>query len=359
MPNYKGRRPGTRRVKVWHQGRWHEWIVEGSKADGDRFEATKRLELEAHKHDVRVAPRLEPLLTAKYSPFARANLAESTWRARKNILKSLIEFFGEKKTTEITAPSTEAYKAHRISESKLSPSSVNTELRTLLIVLRWAEKQGYPVVYPAVRYLKEPKDRVRLWTEEQLDALLAAARTHVQVMQMTVYLLNTGCRKGEALALEWSWVDFKAGLIRIPANKYWKPKNGRAREVPLSDVVRAMLLEVKQQKRSDRWVFVNREGVGFDRFPDAIFKDVQTRAGVSGGAHTLRHCYASMFLQRVPDLFLLSKVLGHTHQRVTELYAHLLPNHLEAARNAVNFGAGRRRTGATTGAKKQRMVKSA
>jgi hypothetical protein len=32
------------------------------------------------------------------------------------------------------------------------------------------------------------------------------------------------------------------------------------------------------------------------------------------------------------------QVLGHSHQRVTELYAHLLPGHLDRARNAVNLG---------------------
>jgi len=37
-------------------------------------------------------------------------------------------------------------------------------------------------------------------------------------------------------------------------------------------------------------------------------------------------------------LFLLAHVLGHSHQRVTELYAHLLPDHLARARNAVNLG---------------------
>lgn len=39
----------------------------------------------------------------------------------------------------------------------------------------------------------------------------------------------------------------------------------------------------------------------------------------------------------VPDLFPLAHVLGHSHQRVTELDAHLLPGHLARARNALNL----------------------
>ena len=57
---------------------------------------------------------------------------------------------------------------------------------------------------------------------------------------------------------------------------------------------------------------------------------------MKGGAHTLRHTYASYFLQ-TKSLAALAGVLGHSHTRVTELYAHLLPNHLEGARNAVSF----------------------
>jgi len=49
-------------------------------------------------------------------------------------------------------------------------------------------------------------------------------------------------------------------------------------------------------------------------------------------------------------LFLLAHVLGHSHQRVTELYAHLLPDHLARARNAVNLGPALQTVAATVAA---------
>ena len=52
-----------------------------------------------------------------------------------------------------------------------------------------------------------------------------------------------------------------------------------------------------------------------------------------------RDGYASHFLRAVPDLFELARVLGHSHVRITELYTHLLPGHLERSRNAVNLPA--------------------
>jgi hypothetical protein len=38
-----------------------------------------------------------------------------------------------------------------------------------------------------------------------------------------------------------------------------------------------------------------------------------------------------------PDLFALGRLLGHSHVRVTEIYGHLLPGHLDEARNVVTF----------------------
>ena len=38
-------------------------------------------------------------------------------------------------------------------------------------------------------------------------------------------------------------------------------------------------------------------------------------------------------------MFLLAQLMGHSHTRVTKLYAHLLPDHLEAARDVVSFAA--------------------
>ncbi len=56
---------------------------------------------------------------------------------------------------------------------------------------------------------------------------------------------------------------------------------------------------------------------------------------ITGGPHKCRHTYASFFLQNRPDLFALGRVLGHSSARVTELYSHLLPDHLADVRAAI------------------------
>jgi hypothetical protein len=60
-----------------------------------------------------------------------------------------------------------------------------------------------------------------------------------------------------------------------------------------------------------------------------------------GGPHKARHTFASHFLRARPDLFLLGRVLGRSHSRVTELYGHLLPDHLAEARNVEDVATPR------------------
>jgi integrase len=338
MPNYKGRRPGTRRIVISVKGKPLEWIVEGSKTDGDNFEARKRIELGESELSTRVAPKFSAYCAEKYAPYAEANLKRSTWhQSRIYHVASLTLFFGAKKLTEFTAEDVERYKAHRRKHGGIRNPTMNAELRCLRTILGHAQKMGYPVKIPPIVFLSEPDGRVKVWTSEELDRLFVAARARSPVMlRLILFLVNTGCRKGEALAAEWSWMDFARSMIRIPANEAWHPKNGRAREVPMSDSCRVVL---EAPRRSDRWVFPNDWGRRHKRFPDPLFEEIQKAAGLSGGPHTLRHSFASHFLQAVPDLYLLSQVLGHSHERVTELYAHLLPGHLLRARNAVNLTA--------------------
>jgi integrase len=338
MPVYKGRRAGTWRVTIWAQGRQHESIVEGKKSEAEAFEARERVKLEATGPSVRTAPTFSAFCVEVYRPHAVEHLKASTWqKVRVYQLATLCDFFGAKKLSELTVADVEAYKRARLATKKAQASSVNNELRVFRTVLNYARSLGYPVAPLTFRKLPvRGKGRVRVWSAEQVGRLFDAARVEApELLPVLVFLINTGCRKGEAIAAEWSWVDLPGGLLRIPSNDAWQPKNGMPREVPLSNAVRAILAG---ERRHERWLFPSRLGGRYLDFPKDLFARVRTLAKLEGGPHTTRHTFASHFLAACPDLFLLSRVLGHSHGRITELYSHLLPDHLSRARNAVDIG---------------------
>jgi integrase len=335
MANYKGRRPGTRRIVIWNQGHPQEWIIEGTKQDGERFEASKKLELEAQSVERRVVPTFSEFCKAEYRAHAKAHLKDSTWRkVRTYQVTTLIEHFGPLKLNAITLTDIERFKRNRLSE--VGASSINNELRILKTIRNYANELGYTL--PKLKFKRVPvrgDGRVKVWTPDEIGRIYDATRARYPLLlPMFIFLANTGCRHGEALAAEWSWVDMDHEMLCIPSNEYWQPKNGKPREVPLMPPVRAMLQGLPTDKR---WLFPNRAGGRYKRFPKDIWWEILEAAKVDGVPHMFRHTFASHFLQATRDLFLLAQVLGHSHSRVTELYSHLLPGHLERARNAVNL----------------------
>jgi integrase len=187
---------------------------------------------------------------------------------------------------------------------------------------------------------------VKVWTVDEANRLLqACGEVSPAILPLVVFLLNTGCRKGEALALTWDHVDLPRGMIRIWPSEEWQPKNGKPREVPIS---KALLPFLTGARTSEKWVFPCASGGRYASWPKLQFDRARKRAGLTGGPHTCRHTYASHFLKVRPDLFLLAQVLGHSEIAVTRRYSHLLPEHLERARDAVNFSASISRVLAAT-----------
>ncbi|HEY4013063.1 MAG TPA: site-specific integrase [Polyangiaceae bacterium] len=339
MPVYPGRRAGTHRVTVFH-GRQHEWIVEGTKRDARDFEAKQRAELAAGERlaKKRSVPRFSEFCEEAYAPHARASLGASTWANRMYPMATLVEHFGALRMDESwTLERVDAYKRAR-TRVGIRPGTVNKELAILKTILAFARREhGLDVPKLKIARLKVPKRRVQVWSREEVRMLYAAAsKWDPRLAPLLHFLFDTGCRKGELIAAEWSWVEWETALLRIPATEGWKPKNGEPREVPLSTALLVTLRGLPRNESSPA-IFNSDLGRAFGTFPEADWRVVRDKSGVSGAIHVTRHTFASHFLKVRPDLALLAQVLGHSTAYVTEIYGHLLPEHLERARDVVSF----------------------
>jgi integrase len=87
-----------------------------------------------------------------------------------------------------------------------------------------------------------------------------------------LFLYVTGCRTGEAKALEWKQVDWTAHVIKVEAEQ---TKNDIARSIPVSDEVYACLKKTPEAKR-----------VGV-LFPVGCFRKAWQSACVRAGLGTL------------------------------------------------------------------------
>lgn len=338
MPVYeKGRRSGRWQVVVQHKGNRQEWVVRGSRAEAEEFEARMRLEMVTADpdEDRRTVPTFSVFCVSEYKAHAELALREGTWKRRQSILAILMEEFGDKKLSLISSKAIDRYSTKR-RKAGLRNISINNELRVLRRILRFAKKnRKVPLPDVAIEFLKEDERRVRTWTLEEIERFLTClAEEAPHLIPIILTLLNTGMRKGEALALTWDQVDLHRMELVIQPSDEWRPKSGRPREVPIAKV---LLPYLSGPRAHEKWVFPAGTGQRWAVWPKNTFDRVRKKAGLQGGPHTLRHTFASHFLAKQPDLGLLAEILGHTETSVTRLYAHMLKERLARARDVVSI----------------------
>lgn len=336
MPIYPGRTKDTHRVVVWAHGRSHEKIVRGSKRNARDAEHMMAVEWGARGKNESIAPSFCDFAREQYSPHARQHLGADTWKkVRRFQVATFAAFFGRTRLDALTSEMVDEYK-HARTVAGVQPSTLNQELTVLKTMLTWArEDRGLRVASIKIRRLAVTADpRVKCWTTDEVTRIYAVAqRDDPELVPMLVFLINTGCRKGECVAADWSWVDLHKRMLSIPVTRFWRPKNKRPREVPISDALWAVLSSLPRGKI----LFPSARGRRFAKFPDKRMTAIIKSAKCTGSPHTTRHTFASHFLGSGRSLHELARILGHSQLRTTELYTHLLPGHLEGARNAVNL----------------------
>lgn len=164
------------------------------------------------------------------------------------------------------------------------------------------------------------------------DALTAAAAEGAQSHHVTIIrlLALTGARKNEIAQLRWSEVDLERGLLQLEDSK-----TGR-KVIRLGAAAMALLSEVAKAK--SRYVFPDPRDASLPiRNLDWFWVGVRNRAGLEDlRIHDLRHSFASVGVAGGSGLFLIGKLLGHSHVATTQRYAHLADDPLKAAADKIS-----------------------
>lgn len=207
---------------------------------------------------------------------------------------------------------------------------------------------------PAAR----PKDYT-IPTPEQMRCLLDELRGADCFLAILTCAVM-GCRRGEALGLYWSDIDFEASAIEfrraLVINNLsntveigeLKTKNSR-RLLPMPDMLRAELSKVKQTKEeaargagkhivSSPFVFTTIQGKPFR--PDSIsqaFKRAAVKIGLPDmRLHDLRHTAITYMLEAGENPKTVSEFAGHaTAQFTMNQYAHVLEQSKKKASDAL------------------------
>ena len=165
------------------------------------------------------------------------------------------------------------------------------------------------------------------------------------------FLVHTGVRRGEALALRWHYVDLGAGYARITQSAVRTqhhgvvvkaPKTSRSsRTVDLDAQTVEILSEHRSQlvQRFDELDLVFPDPHGQIWKTSTIARDLKIlgcRVGLPDiNFHAFRHFHASVALQQCPNPVVVSRRLGHSNVSTTlNIYGHALPGWGKEVANA-------------------------
>ncbi len=211
-------------------------------------------------------------------------------------------------------------------------AALSTAISTAINEWGWMEDN----ILRKVSKLKEPRGRVRYFSDEERERfLLACKESHNSDLYVAVILaLSTGGRKIEIWGLSWKDVDLKNGFITFE-----ETKNDEPRSVPLQGHALELMLKRSKVPRFDTdLVFPSRvdQQKHFD-FRRPFQMALRTAKIEDFRWHDLRHCAASYLVMAGVDMRTVAEILGHKTIQMTQRYTHLSPEHLKDAVAKMNL----------------------
>jgi integrase len=237
--------------------------------------------------------------------------------------------FGDKPLNAITTDDVEAYRDHR-KAAGLSAVTVNHDLKLMRKMFNWGIRKGYLERTPfkigteaAITLEREIPRNKRFESDDVEEKLLDAANPDLR--GIVIAMLDTGCRPGEILSMQWKDVNLGRKELTIQAVK---AKTRTARIIPISTRLNGVL----EMRRHDP---AGREfGPDAYVFGDALgrrTKSVRTawenaceKAGLKDfQIRDLRHEAGSRFEEAGVPLTYVSTLLGHTNLTTTSRYLNI------------------------------------
>ena len=159
-----------------------------------------------------------------------------TKKLEGRIKKHLTPFFGERKMTDITGATVNAYIAKRL-ESGCKPATVNRELAWLKHMFTLAVRASKLMTRPHIALLHEDNARQGFFEPEHYRDVVRHLPEDLRPIITFAYI--TGWRvKSEVLTREWRHVDFAAGEVRLEPGT---TKNKEGRTFPFTRDLRTLL----------------------------------------------------------------------------------------------------------------------
>ena len=260
---------------------------------------------------------------ASFIDYAKINITVNPFAKRISTVNVLCDFLrnGELLFAEITPEWFNEFAEYCRRDRGNCVNTIYTHLASLRAILNDAFRERLIKYKPldGVKLRKEETIRQYL-TVSEFERLKIAECPNAEVRSAFLFSCYTGLRLGDVRALQWQAIQ--NGKIEIR-----QEKTGRVVMVPISAKATDILLGLPR-----RIPFVFR----LPKSKATISAALQIWVGRAGiekhiTFHSARHTFASLLVELGEDIYTVSKLLGHSTVKVTEVYAKVNDRKLNEA----------------------------
>lgn len=279
-------------------------------------------------------PTLAEFVKDRYLPFVMVD--KKSWKSDETLLRNhVVPSFGATRLSNITVKEITDL-THGMRRRGYEPATCNRVLvlcRYLFnLAIKWGLLEDNQNPARAVAPFKVHNERQTFLSSDEVKALFAAVSKseNRDLPNIVAFLLLTGARKQEGFRAEWRDFDFHSRLWIIP-----ETKSGRPRTIPMSDYLIALLQSLPSMEVSP-YLFPNpKTGKPYNSIY-WTWNKARIEAGLADvRMHDLRHSFASFLVNSGRSLYEVQRLLGHSHIKTTQRYAHLDQSTLTEAVNSI------------------------
>lgn len=333
-------------VDASYKGRRAPRVTVYSEQEARKLESYFRAELEAGRTPTVPSSKEVDSLDAKRDVATLKGLLDYTirnhWRGTKSeetqsrCARLMVEAIGEDTPTANVDKYVVDQARLTLEAEGNSTATINRKVVALRVMLKLAEELGAIDKAPKIKLGKTYSRRIRYYTDEEEESLLRYFADDHDLRDALIIGIDLGYRQAEIFGLQVRDYVPATGKLHL-----WETKanvdGGRAN--PVTPRVRKLvecrlrgrhptdkLIKPITRKEISRRIHMWRDYVGLPKDDEACF-------------HTTRHTCCSRLVMAGVPLPVVKEWMGHADIQQTMRYAHLAPNSLSLAHEALVKGA--------------------
>lgn len=259
------------------------------------------------------------------------SIAYSTARRYEIYLKQINACFADAYIKNITAKDVLEF-LNKLVKAGKSSKTIRDQLSVFRMVFHYALVNQYISSDPTL-YITPPKGIPKIPREALTESEVETVRNSINCTFgfFAYFILMTGLRRGEALALTYDDIDFKNKTVSVSKSVYHQSNRPCIKEPKTAAGNRTAILPdcllniFPKRNKGQKYLFTKDGGLMRSDQYQKLWKKYQEETGLHNvTAHMLRHTYTTMLHEAGVDVKDAQILLGHSDVNVTQnIYTHV------------------------------------